>query len=619
MQSLDQAARWWLDWALAASWQLALLVVIVAGVCYLARGASPRLRHALWLLVVVKVFLPPGLGTPLSLGYWAARPLLETTGIRAIDVDNGLLLDRAETQGHSAVATSAGQSPTAHGAPPLSVLLMAVWLSGGLLFWAMIASRYTMVRHIIGSARLLEAGPVRVVLEQIARELKLHRVPDLLVTETLTVPFLFGVARPRIVLPEALLAGMSDVERRTVLTHELVHWKRRDTWIGWLQVVAQSLFWFHPFLWWAGRQLRHERECACDETVLRLGHVTPRRYGESILHVLTESRARSLASGSLVGVFEPGAKLHSRLEEIMNYEPIKREFNWASRLAIAAFAILFLPMAPGVFRAPLAVAAEDKTSAKPAVTEPAKTPYPQIVKTIPERGAIDVGPDLPEVKVIYFIDEKTGTGGKIYQTEISVTFDRDMSRGMSWTGDASLLPPTEPKTRPARWIDARTCVLPVSLYDGKYYRVGINSTDYQNFRDATGVPVPPAVITFVTTGASDEIKQRLRVPKIVALRPENGANDIDPTTKSLEVTFDVPMGDGMSWTGSGLSFPQDNPDGEKASWSEDRKQCTLPVVLEAGHEYELGLNSLKHINFQSKWGIPLEPVDYKFRTKAAKQ
>lgn len=73
----------------------------------------------------------------------------------------------------------------------------------------------------------------------------------------------------------------------------------------------------------------------------------------------------------------------------------------------------------------------------------------------------------------------------------------------------------------------------------------------------------------------------------------------------------------MSWVGSGPSFPKESPDGTNPGWSKDGKKCTLPVLLDAGHEYELRLNSHNHVNFQSKWGIPLEPVVYKFRTRDA--
>jgi hypothetical protein len=115
-------------------------------------------------------------------------------------------------------------------------------------------------------------------------------------------------------------------------------------------------------------------------------------------------------------------------------------------------------------------------------------------------------------------------------------------------------------------------------------------------------------------GAPAELTQRLEAPKIVSLEPANGVDDVDPSTGRLQVTFDKPMGAGMSWTGGGATFPQ-LPEGKLGRWSEDGLTCSLPVELKPGTSYELGLNSRSHNNFQTRWGVPLEPVVYRFKTK----
>ena len=126
-------------------------------------------------------------------------------------------------------------------------------------------------------------------------------------------------------------------------------------------------------------------------------------------------------------------------------------------------------------------------------------------------------------------------------------------------------------------------------------------------------PCPCTAIYFTTQGASKSVAARVRVPKIVKMVPENGADNVKPSVKVLRVTFDVPMGAGMSWTGGGEQFP-DTPEGEVAKWSGDGKTCLLPVSLQAGKSYRLGINSPSHINFQSKWGVPVVPVEYRFTT-----
>jgi len=229
-----------------------------------------------------------------------------------------------------------------------------------------------------------------------------------------------------------------------------------------------------------------------------------------------------------------------------------------------------------------------------AIDPERKSPDPVIVSTVPDVGAVDVDPALAEIKV---------------------TFDRDMGKGMSWTGGAPLFPPVD-KSRKAEWIDARTCILPVKLEKGTYYRVGINSSSRRNFRAADGKPAASSVLYFVTREAGEDVQSRVKAPTIVSFEPAGDASDVDPATSELRVTFSVPMDAGMSWTGEGPNFPKLGQ-GKRATWSEDKLTCTLPVSLAAKRSYELGLNSLTHNNFQSAWGVPLEPTVYKFQTRTA--
>jgi hypothetical protein len=285
-------------------------------------------------------------------------------------------------------------------------------------------------------------------------------------------------------------------------------------------------------------------------------------------------------------VFERGVDLQTRLEAIMNFQPNQRRFNGLSRLALVAFALLFLPMA-----APArSESAADEAIASSTVEESEQTrPHdgpPTFVST-PENGATDVDPALAEVVL---------------------TFDRDMEQGMSWTGGPENFPDVDAARQP-EWRDARTCVLPVTLKRGAYYRVGVNSTSFQNFRSADGAPARPAAVSFTTAGAKPALVRRLRAPQVVETEPAQDARDVDPATKFLRVTFDMPMGEGMSWTGDVPAA-----EGQRARWSRDARTCIMPVELEPGTSYAMGLNSPSHINFQSKWGVPLEAVRFEFTT-----
>ncbi len=216
---------------------------------------------------------------------------------------------------------------------------------------------------------------------------------------------------------------------------------------------------------------------------------------------------------------------------------------------------------------------------------------PRIVSTTPAVGATDVDPTT---------------------SEISVTFDRDMAKGFSWTGGGTNCPPGVAGQGPF-WRDARTAVYPVKLEPAHYYRIGINSKSRRNFRSTTGVPVQPSAIYFTTRGASEELTGKTQKPVVLTMTPANGAVAVDPKTTELQVCFSVPMGAGFSWTGGGPEYPA-LQEGKGPRWAEDHRSCVLPVRLEPNRQYRLRLNSPSHKNFQSAAGVPLDPVVYTFKT-----
>jgi hypothetical protein len=215
---------------------------------------------------------------------------------------------------------------------------------------------------------------------------------------------------------------------------------------------------------------------------------------------------------------------------------------------------------------------------------------PKVVTTVPEIGAKDVDPAL---------------------TEIRVVFDQPMAGGFSWTGGGEAFPeiPGTP-----RWeADKKTCVLPVKLAEGKFYRIGINSSGARNFKSEARQPAEFDVIYFATKGADEATLAKLTEPKIVSMEPANGVMDVSASTTKMVVTFDRPMSEGFSWTKTDGTQPEGTG---KPEWNADRTVCTLPVTLQGATVYSIGLNHPFANNFQSAAGVPLEPVVWTFTTHA---
>ncbi|MGD2175975.1 MAG: tetratricopeptide repeat protein [Candidatus Brocadiaceae bacterium] len=98
------------------------------------------------------------------------------------------------------------------------------------------------------------------------------------------------------------------------------------------------------------------------------------------------------------------------------------------------------------------------------------------------------------------------------------------------------------------------------------------------------------------------VRPRSDVPRVLYTGPETFANDVSPALDRITATFDRPMVDGSwSWTGGGETFPQTTG---KPRYDDARMTCTLPVRLEPGKVYWVGINSPSHGNFQTPGGVP---------------
>ena len=104
---------------------------------------------------------------------------------------------------------------------------------------------------------------------------------------------------------------------------------------------------------------------------------------------------------------------------------------------------------------------------------------------------------------------------------------------------------------------------------------------------------------------------------VVAIEPKVGANDVDPAVGEIRVTFSKKMADqSWSWT-EGNRYAVPAPNG-KIHYESDMRTCVMPVKLEPGKTYVLGINSERFRNFKDANGKPALPYLVVFRTRSAK-
>ena len=324
-----------LAWLFDATIKSSIVILLVIAVqLTIGRRVQARWRHALWLLVVVRLLLP---AVPSS--RWSLFNLFPVSA----SAQPNLRLD-AELP-HALAAMPIGGTARAvrlfrvtTGAPMLRWLFF-VWLAGALLLIARMILSSLRMHRAVNRARRREARAVELdaLLRQAMLRVDGRRLTRMriLESEIVRTPALHGLLTPTLLLPRGMAAAFSIDELRHVVLHELWHVRRLDVAVNWLLSIAQAIHWFNPFVWLATSRIREERELACDELTLSCLEEEERiSYGTTILKLLERFRAAAPVP-ALVGIVDHKQKMKRRLMMITSYQGGRR-FSAAFVAVLAA-------------------------------------------------------------------------------------------------------------------------------------------------------------------------------------------------------------------------------------------------------------------------------------------
>ncbi len=166
-----------------------------------------------------------------------------------------------------AVWTRSGSAPT----PWLRTLepwALPVWSLGVLLFSLRLVWGCRQVAVLRRQGRPADA-PLLAALSALAARMGVARPVRILITSLAEGPSVVGWLRPVILLPSATLLGLTPDQLEAVLAHEFAHIRRYDYLVNLLQILAETLLFYHPAVWWTSARIRHERELCCDDLAVR--------------------------------------------------------------------------------------------------------------------------------------------------------------------------------------------------------------------------------------------------------------------------------------------------------------------------------------------------------------
>ena len=387
-QSIEYFVLCWTADAVLVASLLAVAAHLAARLQWLNLG--PAARHALWLVVLLKLVTPPlvhwpwsaSIQTPTALAAHARQadgPALladqrelpqsvaGTEGLVPADDATGQLV--ASDFDRQRPATKHASNIDNHGsreAPVRETSCLPVadrqtrpvvridvhslgreagrwaivaWLAGAIISGIRQANRiYRFHRRVceaFAPPRWLESEAAR-----IARLLDV-RAPRMRVMSGSGTPRLWCFGRPILLVPGELLTTLAADRWRGILAHELAHLRRDDHWVCRVALVAGLAWWWNPLYWWTVRRLGAEAELACDAWVVSILPQERQNFAEALVQICASMSLARPPAPSL-GAAGTGRFFERRLTMILN-ERVPCRLPALGYLAAALLAVTALP------------------------------------------------------------------------------------------------------------------------------------------------------------------------------------------------------------------------------------------------------------------------------------
>jgi beta-lactamase regulating signal transducer with metallopeptidase domain len=244
---------------------------------------------------------------------------------------------------------------------------LAIWVVGVLLFLIKLLAGFTATTLLTRRADKFKDPALVELFSSLLVEVNLKSAVRLLRSERTSMPIVYGIFRPAVLLP-AEAETWSEERQRMVLLHELTHITRRDCLTQLLAQSACAFYWFNPFIWRAARRLRVEREQACDDYVLSIG-TKPSDYANHLLEIARSMQERSIFEWSQTTSVAMArcSQLEGRLLAILSKENKRGAMSRA--VAIGLVASICVPLFSLAVVRPTVIHAENPRTTSNAASD----------------------------------------------------------------------------------------------------------------------------------------------------------------------------------------------------------------------------------------------------------
>jgi uncharacterized protein (TIGR03435 family) len=248
-----------LGWALLHFiWQGALLALLLWIVRAFAPSSAARLRYAAASLIML--MMPIALVVTAKQGFVRKAERNQTVNLASAAANQSVIQPPLPQPQDILYAPTSSSAPS----PGIPGWAVCIWFIGVLLLSVRAAGGWIAAHRLKRGATHISAE-LEGTIGRLKRKLRVSAPVRLCTSAMVRVPLVIGWLRPYILLPVEALTGLSEPQIEAILAHELAHIRRHDYLLNLLQTAIETVLFYHPAVWWVGKQMRLERENCCDD------------------------------------------------------------------------------------------------------------------------------------------------------------------------------------------------------------------------------------------------------------------------------------------------------------------------------------------------------------------
>ncbi|MCT4565112.1 MAG: M56 family metallopeptidase [Maledivibacter sp.] len=321
---------------LSLSLSASILAIILFGIKPMIKHRlSKSVQYYIWIIVLLRLIVPFSFqDSIMDRVFYSDNHLTnihngEETNIKAIEnIGKGSLNPPSSI--NQRVEKIVGQGININLKDLFVEYAMYIWLLGALIVFTINITGYI---RFIGQLKGRYKPARNMEINILSKLLNGSKNVRLLRNGFISTPMALGILRPCIIIPDD---DFDEVQLKNILLHELTHLKHHDILVKWLTMLATSIHWFNPIMYFIRKEISDSCELACDEAVIRNFSTEEKQaYGDTLISFAEEAK---YPIGVLQATMcEEKKSLRERLIAIMKHDRKSKMIMIFSAILIGVF------------------------------------------------------------------------------------------------------------------------------------------------------------------------------------------------------------------------------------------------------------------------------------------